>query len=216
MLKLYYYKAEEAFVNLYLHINHNGVEQNGTRSILNHGFYLLEPKDRHINIVWRNWKQSYAEREWEWYLSKDRSVAELKKHAKIWDRMHHGDDIVNSNYGWQWSRNEQLAYVIHELRQNPHSRRAALTIYDGKEHSIHSKDSPCTLNIVFNITNSRLNMSVLMRSCDLWYGFCNDQYCFSKLQEMVASQLDMKMGWYYHFVNNLHIYNTHYDRCKIA
>ena len=29
-------------------------------------------------------------------------------------------------------------------------------------------------------------MCVVMRSNDLWFGFCNDQYCFSKLQELVA------------------------------
>ena len=74
---------------------------------------------------------------------------------------------------------------------------------------MHSFDTPCTLNIVFNITNNKLNMSVQMRSNDLWYGFCNDQYCFSKLQELVATTLHKEVGWYHHFVNNLHLYEKH-------
>ena len=51
-------------------------------------------------------------------------------------------------------------------------------------------------------------MAVLMRSNDLWYGFCNDQYCFSKLQESVALKLGIEVGEYYHFAHNLHIYNN--------
>ena len=51
-------------------------------------------------------------------------------------------------------------------------------------------------------------MAVLMRSNDLWYGFCNDQYCFSKLQELVALRLGIDVGEYYHFAHNLHIYNN--------
>jgi thymidylate synthase len=46
-----------------------------------------------------------------------------------------------------------------------------------------------------------------MRSNDLWYGFCNDQYQFSQLQELVASMLGIEMGWYYHHAHNMHLYN---------
>ena len=46
-----------------------------------------------------------------------------------------------------------------------------------------------------------------MRSNDLWYGFCNDQYQFSKLQELICERVGVSMGTYYHFAHNLHIYN---------
>jgi thymidylate synthase len=49
-----------------------------------------------------------------------------------------------------------------------------------------------------------------MRSNDLVYGFCNDQYCFSKLQELVANRLNAQVGTYYHFAQNFHIYNRHF------
>jgi thymidylate synthase len=140
-------------------------------------------------------------------LSKDPSVSEIKKHAKIWDKMHNGNDIVQSNYGWQWERNNQLQYCIDELLRDNNTRRAFISIYDGKEHENYSHDTPCTLSIGFNIVNNKLNMMVQMRSNDLWYGFCNDQYCFSKLQEHVSKMVNKEIGWYYHFVNNLHIYN---------
>jgi thymidylate synthase len=203
--------AQEAFEFYYNHILEFGKPLNNTKFIQNEGFYILNPIDNKINTDFRNWKNSYAELEWQWYLSKNRDVSEIKKQAKIWDKMHNGDNLVNSNYGYQWSRNNQLEFVIDELTKNPNSRRAVVTIYDGKDHELHSFDTPCTLNIVFNITNDKLNMSVLMRSNDLWFGFCNDQYCFSKLQELVALKLNLEIGWYYHFANNLHLYDKHFD-----
>ena len=50
-------------------------------------------------------------------------------------------------------------------------------------------------------------MSVYMRSNDIWYGFCNDQYQFSSLQKMIARRLNFKIGWYYHHAHNMHLYN---------
>ena len=67
-------------------------------------------------------------------------------------------------------------------------------------------DTPCTYAIQFTVVNNRLNMCVTMRSNDLWYGFCNDQYCFSQLQKLVADETDYDMGSYYHFAHNLHLY----------
>jgi thymidylate synthase len=203
--------AQEAFEYYYDKILFFPETINGTKSMLNQGFYINNPIDNEINTDWRKWKKDYAKIEWEWYLSKNRSVSDLKKVAKIWDKMHSGNDIVNSNYGYQWSRNNQIDFVINELSKNPYSRRAVITIYDGKEHSEHSFDTPCTLNISFNITYSKLNMSVLMRSNDLVYGFCNDQYCFSKLQEIIANKMNLPIGWYYHHVNDLHIYEKHFN-----
>ena len=94
------------------------------------------------------------------------------------------------------------------LKKNKESRRASISIYDAKQRHNFDNDTPCTYAIHFYIVDNKLNMSVMMRSNDLWYGFCNDQYCFSKLQIMVAEELNINIGKYYHFVNNMHIYNN--------
>ena len=76
-----------------------------------------------------------------------------------------------------------------------------------KEHDTFTFDTPCTYAIQFTIVHGRLDMCVTMRSNDLWYGFCNDQYQFSKLQELIALKLDIETGTYYHFAHNMHLYN---------
>ena len=204
--------AQQAFVMLYNFIQTNGIEVgNGTKAINNIGFYLENPLENTINVEWRRWSKKYAEREWQWYLSENRSVSELKKYAPIWDQMHTGDDIVNSNYGYLWSESDQLKNVLTQLRTDKNTRQAWLTLFDGKRKSEYVRDTPCTLGLGFTILDGKLNMNVQMRSNDLWFGFCNDQYAFSKLQKVVADELKIRVGTYYHFAANLHLYERHYD-----
>lgn len=117
---------------------------------------------------------------------------------------------VRSNYGWQWQRNDQLLKVIQMLKENPYTRQAVISIYDGKEIDTYRNDTPCTYAVQFTILDGKLNMSVMMRSNDVWFGFCNDQYCFSKLQEKVAKEVGVEVGTYYHFAANMHVYERHY------
>ena len=119
---------------------------------------------------------------------------------------------VRSNYGWQWERKGQLYNVLEKLRNKKDTRHAAITIYDGKEILNYTYDTPCTYAIQFTIIENKLNMSVYMRSNDLWFGFCNDQYCFSELQKMMCNELQLSMGWYYHHAHNMHVYNDYLNK----
>lgn len=216
MLTITVNKAQDAFEMLFKQIMMRGeLTKHDTKALYNVGILITNPEDNEIKTSWRKWNKGYAEREWQWYLSGDRSVAEIKKYAKIWDKMHGGDNLVNSNYGWQWYRNCQLEHVINMLKATPHTRQAWVTIYDGKEHEDYTYDTPCTIGVGFRITaDNKLNMDVIMRSNDLVYGFCNDQYCFSNLQKMVADELGIKVGQYYHYATDMHIYSKHYNLDK--
>ena len=203
--------ANEAYEYLHDRIIQDGVKFGDTKALFNVGFYITNPKDRKIINRERNWKENYAEAEWQWYLSGDRNVAKLGqiygKVPAIWNKMANKNGEVNSNYGWQWIRNDQIKKVISLLKTNPETRQAAISIYDAKEHLDYFYDTPCTYAIQFSILHDRLDMCVTMRSNDLWYGFCNDQYCFSKLQEMISNKLNIETGVYYHFAHNMHLYN---------
>lgn len=204
-------KAQEAFEFYYDYIVESGIKYNDTLTLFNIGFYIQNPLDNNINTKWRNWNNEYAKYEWEWYLSGNQNATEISKRAPIWKNHMDESGLVQSNYGWQWVRNSQLDRIIDKLYaskiQKNYTRQAVITFYDGKEISNYGYDTPCTLSIHFQIVENKLCMTVNMRSNDLWFGFCNDQYCFSKLQEMVAKDIELEVGWYYHFSSNLHLYN---------
>ena len=205
--------ANEAFHELYDMIIKDGIDFAGTKALFNVGFEIEYPALNSISDskVKRNWSIEYAYAEWRWYMSGNRNIAKLGelygKVPQIWQRMADADGNVNSNYGWQWERTSQLDIVIQMLKDNPETRQAAISIYDGKEISDYAHDTPCTYAVQFTVLNDKLNMSVVMRSNDLWYGFCNDQYQFSNLQMLVANETGYDVGTYYHFAHNLHLYN---------
>jgi thymidylate synthase len=214
MLKLEteFYNANDAFEYFYKTISKHGRKFADTRALFNVGFTIHKPQLNIISDKKRGWNLEYAEAEWEWYMTGDPSINTLGnlygKVPEIWKRMADEDGNVNSNYGWQWERNNQLDYVVNKLKKYKHTRHAAISIYDGKEHDQFATDTPCTYAVQFTNVENRLNMCVTMRSNDLWYGFCNDQYQFSKLLELVCERTGIAMGTYYHFAHNLHIYSN--------
>jgi thymidylate synthase len=206
-----YKNANAAFEDLLDYVIQDGIDFDNTKALFNCGFYIQNPLDNHITHKQRDWKLEYAEAEWQWYLSGDRNIKKLGelygKIPPIWQRMADSFGNVMSNYGWQWQRNYQIDYVVGKLREQPNTRQAAISIYDCKEFERYRKDTPCTYAIQFTRFKDKLNMSVYMRSNDIWYGFCNDQYQFSSLQKMIAERLSIDVGWYYHHAHNMHLYN---------
>ena len=203
--------ANTAYEYLHDQILQHGVDFGDTKALFNVGFYMTDPMDNKIINREREWKEDYAEAEWQWYLTGDPKISTLGeiygKVPEIWKRMANDIGQVNSNYGYQWERNDQLERIITDLTYHKDTRQATISIYDGKEIKDYARDTPCTYAVQFTRVNNRLDMCVTMRSNDLWYGFCNDQYCFSRLQEMVSKRLNIEPGVYYHFAHNMHLYN---------
>jgi len=204
--------ADEAYNYFFNEIILNGVDFGDTKALFNVGFTLEDPLDNAIHNVERNFNIDYAEAEWQWYLSGDPRISKLGeiygKVPAIWKRMADENGEVNSNYGYQWKRHNQLDNIVKLLKEKPDTRQAAISIYDGKEINNYATDTPCTYAIQFTVLNNKLNMSVYMRSNDLWFGFCIDQYCFSKLQQIVSEMTGFEIGTYYHHAHNLHLYNN--------
>jgi len=206
-----FWNANEVFEYFYKNISKHGINFADTRALFNVGFTITNPRVRMIIDKKRNWNKDYAEAEWQWYLSGNPNVKALGdiygKVPEIWKRMADPQGNVNSNYGYQWERNDQIGEVINILKNYRETRQATISIYDGKEIDKYTYDTPCTYAIQFTIVDNLLHMCVTMRSNDLWYGFCNDQYQFSKLQELICERVGVNIGTYYHFAHNLHIYN---------
>ena len=211
-MKTRFNNANEAYEGVIDEILQRGIDFGDTKAIFNCGFYIDNPSDKAITNVERNWNKKYAAAEWAWYLSGDPKISKLGELygsiPPIWKRMADKNGEVNSNYGYQWQRHNQLEYIVNKLRENPDTRHAAISIYDAKENNEYVHDTPCTYAVQFSIVNNKLCMSVYMRSNDIWYGFCNDQYQFASLQEMVADMLSIETGWYYHHAHNMHLYKN--------
>ena len=64
-----YRTADKAFEHLYEVISKNGLDYAETKALFNISFYIREPWNNKIETYFREWKEDYAEAEWQWYLS---------------------------------------------------------------------------------------------------------------------------------------------------
>jgi thymidylate synthase len=207
-----YKNATEAFESLYSDIMKSGEDFANTKAVFNASFTLDNVSEKVITTPKRKFKEEYAAYEWDFYLKGDRDAEEIAKRAKIWAQMFvDGTTEINSNYGWFWKYNNQLDRVIQELRERPQSRRAIVIHYHLDELDRYKYDTPCNDALNFYIKDGKLHLTVFARSIDLVYGFCNDQYTFANLMELVAKELGLELGNMHWFITNLHIYPKHYN-----
>lgn len=173
-------------------------------------------KDRNLNL-------DYAKREWLWYLGADRMDASIEQHAVMWKKLKQPDGSFYSNYG-QYIFGEdpgkgQFSYVLKTLKQDAQSRRAVITLLREEHLFVENVDTVCTFGIRFDISNDCLNMTVLMRSNDVVFGFTNDAFCFWQVYVCLFALLkptypNLKLGEYSHFSASMHVYERHYKMLK--
>jgi thymidylate synthase len=109
----------------------------------------------------------------------------------------------------------QYAPIVERLKADPDTRQAVVTIWNPELDLLSNKrDYPCTILHQFRIRNNKLNMSVYMRSNDVWLGAAYDFFQFTRVQLAIASILGIEPGTYHHHVGSLHIYEQHYDSAE--
>jgi thymidylate synthase len=109
----------------------------------------------------------------------------------------------------------QYDAVIEKLKNDADSRQAVVTIWNPQyDNQPNKRDYPCTVLHQFRIRNGKLNMSVYMRSNDVWLGAAYDFFQFTQVQIALASVLGVEPGKYAHHVGSLHIYEQHYGAAE--
>jgi len=117
-------------------------------------------------------------------------------------------------HGWDYTYHERfskyLPFVINELKRNPESRRAVISIRDNEIDS-KNKDAACMQSLQFFIRSGCLDMMVLFRSNDLLKAFFFNAFALIKLQEKIAGELGVSAGSYTHRSNSMHCYGRDFE-----
>ena len=120
------------------------------------------------------------------------------------------DGLFHGSYGTRTKG--QYDVMIERLRKDPDTRQAVVTIWNPERDMLEKKrDYPCTILHQFRIRNNKLNMSVYMRSNDVWLGAAYDFFQFTRVQLAMCSVLGIEPGTYAHHVGSLHIYENNYE-----
>lgn len=110
---------------------------------------------------------------------------------------------------------DQLAHVVDLLREDPTSRRAVISLYDPQIDTAHGKDIPCNDMLMFTSRLGRLDLHVVLRSNDAFWGWSGiNAFEWSVLQEVVARMLGIEVGSLHFSTNSFHLYDRHWKRAN--
>ncbi|MHA2214224.1 MAG: thymidylate synthase [Candidatus Thorarchaeota archaeon] len=111
---------------------------------------------------------------------------------------------------WGTETINQIEYVIEKLRESPHSRRAVATTWDPRKDSVVD-EVPCLNHFVFMKRDDLLDLSVMIRSNDMYGAWLANMYALGELLKHVADKLKMKTGSITTISVNAHIYSHDWE-----
>jgi len=114
----------------------------------------------------------------------------------------------NWEYTYHARMEKQIPWVTDELRRNPDSRRAVISI---RGETDRTSDSPaCLQNIQYLIRGGALHSKALFRSNDAAKAAFMNAFALVMLQKRIAESLDIPVGTYTHRANSFHVYERDY------
>jgi thymidylate synthase len=167
----------------------------------------------------------YIKKEIDWYKSKSLNINDIygpkRPPPEAWKYAASPKGMINSNYGYLIYSEEngyQYDNVLEELKTFPDGRRATM-IYNRPEiwseyNTDGMSDYICTNSVAYYIRNDKLNCCVQMRSNDVVYGYKNDYAWQQYVLHDLAFDLNLEPGKMIWQVQNLHVYEKHFDLIK--
>lgn len=171
---------------------------------------IENPKQRILDLPIRKISLPFAFGELVWYLRGRNDVKMMSYYSKMMSSFSDDGLTLNSAYGYRIFGNHpsipfnQWEDVVRRLKEDPDSRQAIIHLHTPNNQP--TKDEVCTLSLQFLIRNGKLDMVVNMRSNDIVWGFTYDVFSFTTFQELMANELGVEVGTYYHNAASMHIY----------
>lgn len=202
---------KEATQELEEEIKENGDQVANTIELINIMYSVLKPKLEDLNP-----HQPWANAEFEDRISLEpRNPGNAwKELPEVWEPMIENQKLeaglITRRFSYTYSERltYQLMEALEELRSNPNSREAYLSIWNSTvdPFRLSRRRVPCTLGYQFFIREGKLHLIYLQRSCNFPKHFQDDIYLARKLQEWVADKLEIPPGSFSHWIGSLHIF----------
>ncbi|MBQ2511171.1 MAG: thymidylate synthase [Bacteroidales bacterium] len=181
---------------------------------LSQGFPLLTTKKLHLRSIIH---------ELLWFLRGDTNIKYLKDNGvSIWDEWADADGNLGPVYGSQWrswpdgqgGTIDQIANLVHDIQNNPTSRRLIVTAWNPAELSQMALP-PCHCLFQFYVADGRLSCQLYQRSADIFLGVPFNIASYALLTMMVAQVTDLTPGEFIHTLGDAHLYRNHLDQARL-
>lgn len=110
---------------------------------------------------------------------------------------------------------EQLPFIINELKKNPNTRRAVISILDKGDLQLLDKEEtlefPCADSGTFFIRDGKLNLHLHMRSQNMGQVLKLDMYLWGRFACELAEELEVNPGRFTSSVASAHVFKKDFD-----
>lgn len=152
-----------------------------------------------------------------WIYQKQTSSLKVAREMGInwWEEWNVGDNSIGQRYGATIKRYDLMNKLLDGLVNDPFGRRHIISMYQYVDLEETNGLFPCAYEILCSIRrvgeDKVLDMTLIQRSNDyLVAGYINKVQYLS-LQMMIAGHCGYQIGKFCHLVQNLHIYDRHFD-----
>lgn len=217
----------QQYHDLLKHILKNGVQKTdrtGTGTIscfgyqmrfdLTKGFPLVTTKKLHLkSIIY----------ELLWFLNGDTNIKYLNDNGvSIWNEWADANGNLGPVYGKQWRSWEgadgkvidQIADVLHQIKNQPDSRRMIVSAWNVGELSKMAL-MPCHSLFQFYVADGKLSCQLYQRSADVFLGVPFNIASYALLTMMMAQVTGLEAGDFIHSFGDVHIYNNHLAQVEL-
>ncbi|MBY0159690.1 thymidylate synthase [Cytobacillus firmus] len=216
---MHYNNFHEAYIETLYETYHNpqffnAPRGNHSREKLNHHLSIKNPVERVCYLASRKTNIVFNFAEVLWYLSADNSLDFIGYYnKKMPEYSMNGKTLTGTAYGPkifefgnakvnQWKKIKDLLTY-----EDTDSKRAFMQIFDATELVVPDNiDVSCTLGLQFFVRENRLYMASFMRANDAFRGIISDLFSFTFIQELMARELNLELGEYFHNVGSIHVY----------
>lgn len=118
---------------------------------------------------------------------------------------------------WETSRGEtidQLKNVIHQIKNNPDSRRHLVVGYNPGDVEFMALP-PCHSLFQFYVADGKLSCQLYQRSGDLFLGIPFNIASYALLTHLIAYECGLEVGDFIHTIGDAHIYTNHIEQVNL-
>jgi thymidylate synthase len=155
-----------------------------------------------------------------WIYQKQTSSLSVAREMGVnwWEEWNIGDETIGQRYGATIKRYDLMNDILYGLKNDPFGRRHIINMFQYKDLKETNGLFTCAYETLWSVRKIDgeyyLDMTLTQRSNDyIMAGYIN-KIQYVALQMMVAAHCGYKVGKFFHLVQNLHIYDRHFDAVK--
>ncbi len=125
---------------------------------------------------------------------------------------------IGQRYGAVVKKHDIINRLLAQLEANPWNRRNVISLWDYEAFEETAGLQPCAFQTMFDVRrvgeDIYLDATLTQRSNDMLVAHHINAMQYVALQMMIAKHFGWKVGKFFYFINNLHIYDNQFEQAE--